>query len=543
MLHLLNKPVHIQLMKLVLILGAAALGLTAGRIIDTSFQRQASIEQLTHDAEQLLERVESVVDRTIVELMDLSLAGISKCEAEALSTARIAVFSRATLKDIQVRDANDRLACSASPTTAKIFSGIETRSRNQSVLLGIAENMPEGLLHLRWRSNPNTSLVAMVGMDSMLYDFFGKTTRDQSSVGIFLNKSLPIATFGQFQSIFKQPGGLDLKLSSERYPVRIDVFVPETAILAMMASSGHSWFVMLLAGTLAALSAGLGIYIATRPLDPVKELRSAILHDEIVPFYQPIIKLSDESISGCEMLVRWIKPDGTMVRPDLFIPLAESSALITVMTMRVMRRAIRELMPVMRVQKNFKLAINVSPNDFSSNDFIGSILNLLNEEGIDPSYIVLELTERQQLQDLAAFKVIADTVQRAGLRISIDDVGTGHNGLSTIQDVPANIIKIDKKFVDTVATNALSETIVAMLVGLARKFERTVVAEGIETRDQLEALKSQGVDEGQGYLFSPALDAMRFIAFYGSYNANQSSQSAVSKNQPTGPHKLRLRSV
>ena len=521
-----------KIMQAALLALTAAGGFWGGHQIDLAVERQSIVAALEQDGNQLLSRLELVIDQSHHELKKLAKLKLGHCSVDALAAARMTMLSRGTIKDIEVRSANGHLNCSTTISSAasveKLITNkaIELPDIKGEIFIGIAENKPDGLLQLRKVLETKTSLNAYVGLDSLLYSFFDPGVRDMASVGIYFDQTKPVAIYGEIQSIRKEAGGFDSDLRSTRFPLSVRLSVPEKSIahLAGTRRSLTEWLMAIAGCLLAGLGGYMTISTITRPPNPVKELAKAIERDEIVPFYQPIIKLSDESISGCEMLVRWIKPDGTMIRPDLFIPLAESSGLVVGMTLGVLRRAIRELSPVLSVQKNFKLAVNISPDHFSSPGFLASILDVLKEENCDPSHIVLELTERQQLQDLEAFKAIADAVQRAGLRISIDDVGTGHNGLSTIQEVPADIIKVDKKFVDTVASNELSAAIVAMLVGLSKQFGRTIVAEGIETRDQLEALLSQGVDEGQGYLFSPALNALKFTAFYGSHTLNAASR-------------------
>lgn len=514
-----------RLLQMTLVTLAAFAGFWGGHKIDKVIERQLVFNQLDHDGQQLLGRLELVVEQSHAELKKLSKMKLEACGADALKAARMTVLSRGVLKLIDVRDKMGTLQCSTTIGNTGDFSSSalhrasELADTKNEIFVGIAENKLDGLLQLRKDLENHHSAIAYVGLDSLLYFFFDPGIRSSASVGIYFDKSKPVATYGEIQSIRKEAGGFESNLQSARFPLSVRMSVPEKSIQFMAAQhqSVTEWRLAVAACLLAALGMILAVNLGIRPPNPVKELSAAIHRDEIVPFYQPIMKLADESVSGCEMLVRWIKPDGTMIRPDLFIPLAETSGLVVDMTMRIMRRAIRELMPVFRVQKDFKLAINISADHFSAPGFLPSILTLLKEEKLEPSHIVLELTERQQLQDLQAFLPIAEAVRAAGLRISIDDVGTGHNGLSTIQDVPANIIKIDKKFVDTIASNELSAAIVALLTGLSKKFDRVTVAEGIETRDQLEALKAQSVDEGQGYLFSPAIDALKFIAFYGAH--------------------------
>jgi c-di-GMP phosphodiesterase len=521
--HTIRKIINHKLVQLSLVAFASATGFWGGHKVDLAVERQSIITALDQDGSQLLSRLELVIDQSHSELKKLAKLNLGNCNVDALAAARMTMLSRGTIKDIEVRGPSGNLNCSTTISDAESFAkpnpnwAIELPDAKSEILIGIAENKPDGLLQLRKVLQSKASLNAFVGLDSLLYSFFDPGVRDMASVGIYFDQTKPVAIYGEIQSIRKEAGGFDSDLRSKRFPLSVRLSVPEKSIahLADTRNSLSEWLLAVAGGLLAALGSYLAISIFVRPPNPLKELASAIERDEIVPFYQPIIKLSDESISGCEMLVRWIKPDGTMVRPDLFIPLAESSGLVVDMTIRVLKRAIRDLAPIISIEKDFKLAVNIAPDHFSSPGFVPSILKVLEEEKLNPCHLVLELTERQQLQDLEAFKAIAEAVQRSGLRISIDDVGTGHNGLSTIQEVPADIIKVDKKFVDTVATNELSAAIVAMLVGLSKQFGRTIVAEGIETRDQLDALLAQGVDEGQGYLFSPALNALKFVAFYG----------------------------
>ncbi len=527
----LRKILGHRLLQLTVAAFVASFGFWAGHKVDLAVERQSIVEQLDVDGHKLLSRLEMVVDQSHSELKKLDRLKLGSCGLNALRAARKTILSRGTIKDIEVRDGNGNLRCTSLISNSAIIEtpisnrAIELPDSQNQIFVGIAENKADGLLQIRKVTANNLSLNIYVGLDSLLYSFFDAEIRDVASVGIYFDQTKTVVTYGEIQSIRKAAGGFDSDLKSDRFPLNVRLSVPEKSIQYLMArqQSLTEWLMAIAGCLLTTLASYVAVSTFLRPPNPVKELARAIERDEIVPFYQPIIKLKDESISGCEMLVRWLKPDGTMVRPDMFIPLAESSGLVVAMTLRVMRRAVRELAPVMATQKDFKLAVNISPDHFSSPGFLQSILSLLEDENTDPAHIVLELTERQQLQDMDAFKAIADAVQQAGLRISIDDVGTGHNGLSTIQEVPANIIKIDKKFIDAIVSNELSTAIVSLLVGLSNQFGRTTVAEGIETRDQLEALRAHGVDEGQGYLFSPALNALKFVAFYGSHAANDST--------------------
>jgi EAL domain-containing protein (putative c-di-GMP-specific phosphodiesterase class I) len=196
------------------------------------------------------------------------------------------------------------------------------------------------------------------------------------------------------------------------------------------------------------------------------------------------------------------------------------------MTERLMRDALAGLAAVLPARDDFKIAVNISPMHFLKDGFAASLEKLCAAEGLKPSTLVIELTERQNLSDFAKAASVAQALRALGVRISIDDVGTGHNGLSTLQDMPSDIIKIDKRFVDTVIENPLSANIITMLTGLARQLGRITVAEGVETPGQILAVTACGVDEVQGYHYSKPVPADAFIAWCTAY-AETLNASAV----------------
>lgn len=242
-----------------------------------------------------------------------------------------------------------------------------------------------------------------------------------------------------------------------------------------------------------------------RPIDPTRELRDAIRSKELQPYFQPIFSLGTGQTIGCEVLTRWVRADGSMVSPDRFIPLAEASGLIVPLTDHIVVASLSRLAAVLSRRPDFKIAFNVTPAHFISKDFLGTLCSAVDAANVDRGHIVIELTERQALVDPQEAAAQCRRAQGLGFRVSLDDTGSGHNGLSHVQELQLDIIKIDKKFVDLVCTDRAAITIIEMLVRLAKALGASTVAEGVETIEQYEALRDCGVDEGQGYLVSPAL--------------------------------------
>jgi sensor c-di-GMP phosphodiesterase-like protein len=269
------------------------------------------------------------------------------------------------------------------------------------------------------------------------------------------------------------------------------------------------WPVMAVAVVLGVL---FGVLLSrTRRMEgPVADLDRGLARGEFRPYFQPIFDLRTGQIKGCEILARWLREDGPIVPPMNFIPLAESSGRIEAMTWQILGRALADLQPHLRADKEFKLSFNVVPKHLLSEGFVGALRSTVAAAKVSTRQIVVEVTERDELDDLARAAAVVRELRDYGFRVAIDDVGVGHSGLSRLKGLGANTIKIDKFFVDTITMDASTTTIVEMLVALARDFHMTVVAEGIETEEQARALISCGVEEGQGYLVAAPLPFKKF---------------------------------
>jgi EAL domain-containing protein (putative c-di-GMP-specific phosphodiesterase class I) len=189
------------------------------------------------------------------------------------------------------------------------------------------------------------------------------------------------------------------------------------------------------------------------------------------------------------------------------------------MTWQLLGRALADLQPHLKADKDFKLSFNVAPRHMLRAGFVETLRSTVAAARVSTRQIVLEVTERDELDDLARAAAVVGELRDYGFRVAIDDVGVGHSGLSRLKGLGANAIKIDKFFVDTITVDASTTTIVEMLVALARDFHMTVVAEGVETEEQVRALISCGVEEGQGYLVAAPLPFAKFSELLASRRA------------------------
>ncbi|KGF62078.1 EAL domain-containing protein [Pseudomonas lutea] len=291
-----------------------------------------------------------------------------------------------------------------------------------------------------------------------------------------------------------------------------------TAVVAEpMTSLGTSFNRELLRALPTSLIIGLliGALVMTfmlRRRSPFAELQTAIRKREFVVHYQPIVALDSGDCVGAEALVRWIRPDGSMVAPDKFIPLAEDTGLILPITDQVIQGVVDDLESVLANNPSLHIAINLCADDIKTGRFIGVIESALHGGLIKNEQIWLEATERGFI-DITSATGSLKKAQMLGFNIAIDDFGTGYSSLQHLQSLPVNVLKIDKAFVDTIGITSASSSVITHIIAMAKTLNLEIVAEGVETEAQAAYLKAQGVEYAQGWFYSKALPAGEFALF------------------------------
>jgi len=230
------------------------------------------------------------------------------------------------------------------------------------------------------------------------------------------------------------------------------------------------------------------------------DLREAIERNALELHYQPIMNLKDNSISGFECLARWRHPVRGMVPPAVFIPIAEDSGLILSLGEWALREACRA---AAQWRGDLKIAVNLSPVQFSSPNLVETIAAILAETGLAASRLELEITERIVMDKTGSTPMMLRRLKQLGVRIALDDFGTGFSSLSYLRSFPFDKIKVDRAFISDLGAGAEHLVIVQAVVSIARALGMTTTAEGVEQAGQQEFLAALGCNEAQGYLFSP----------------------------------------
>jgi diguanylate cyclase (GGDEF)-like protein len=230
------------------------------------------------------------------------------------------------------------------------------------------------------------------------------------------------------------------------------------------------------------------------------DLRKAIAQDELEVYYQPLVNLEKNKVSGFEALVRWNHPTRGRISPGEFIPLAEEIGVINALGEWVLNQACFD---ATKWPKHIKVAVNLSPAQFRGGGLVFEVVNALAASGLSPHRLELEVTETIMLMDTEATLTILHQLRELGVRISMDDFGTGYSSLSYLRKFPFDKIKIDQSFIRDLSDAEDTVAIVRAVTGLGESFGMTTTAEGVETEEQLKRLRAEGCTEVQGYLFSP----------------------------------------
>ena len=241
------------------------------------------------------------------------------------------------------------------------------------------------------------------------------------------------------------------------------------------------------------------------------ELREAIEHGAIEPFYQPVVSLPQRDCVGLEVLARWRHPTRGLLGPDQFIPIAEETGMIADLSYHLLRQA---CLDARSWPSHLLLAINIAPQQFQDRDLAQRILAILAETGLSPRRLEVEITETALVQDLEAARTTLTSLQNLGVHIALDDFGTGYSSLYHLRELKFDKLKIDRSYVDTITMSEERAKLVDAIIKLGSSLGLVTTAEGIETDASVAWLSGQGCNFGQGYLFGkpmPKGEVMRML--------------------------------
>jgi diguanylate cyclase (GGDEF)-like protein/PAS domain S-box-containing protein len=247
-----------------------------------------------------------------------------------------------------------------------------------------------------------------------------------------------------------------------------------------------------------------------RRLERATDLRRAAENDEFFLEFQPVISLATGEVASVEALIRWRHPSAGVIGPAEFIPLAEETGLMVPIGRWVLRAACEQMRvwdATLPQSRRFPVAVNVSSQQLRESEFVDEVAAVLRDAGLAPSRLTLEVTESAMVHDLVQVRERLERLRASGVRVALDDFGSGYSSLGYLRGLPLDLVKIDRVFVGDLDLDPETPSLIASIVRLLQALDLDIVAEGVETSAQLEHVRALGVDWVQGYLLSPPADA------------------------------------
>ncbi|MDF3036945.1 MAG: hypothetical protein K0S28_2219, partial [Paucimonas sp.] len=258
------------------------------------------------------------------------------------------------------------------------------------------------------------------------------------------------------------------------------------------------------------------------------DLRRAIDRNEFVLHYQPKVSLPSGEVTGAEALIRWIHPAKGMVWPESFIDIAEDCGLIIPIGRMMLRQACVQAMAWRKQgMPPITVAVNISALEFRHQHFFECLREILHETGMNPQWLQFELTESVLMRNVDSSTSLLQALKEIGVQLAVDDFGTGYSSLSYLRQFPIDSLKIDQSFVREISSNTSNGVIVSAVIGMGASLNQNVIAEGIETQEQLAFLNAHQCNEGQGYLFGWPMPAEDFAKILVTQEQNRPDKSLV----------------
>jgi sensor c-di-GMP phosphodiesterase-like protein len=500
-----SKPSNLSILAVVLGIIAASVPV----LFFNAWLRGQGEDETAVTAAWALGYADTQIGQAVTAIKDLSANGIDSCRPAQIEAMRRAVLLSGPFKELMLIGQNGQVACTDSgvQTQQHVIASVAAADRDIMLeLVRIGEGSGRLLRVRKVGQADKPSIAAVIPAALLLPQVSLRGSRLNGAVRLIMPGGVVIGETGAEDPEQEQRHD---RLRSQPYGLTVTASLPAGGLIADQDALRR--IAMLVTGVTAIVILLFAVRRARQPAGGTAELAKAILADEFVPYYQPVVDIQTGKLLGAEVLVRWKRADGSFIEPAAFVALIESSGLSLDLTRSLMRRVRDDIGAAIGKRPRVTIAFNVAPQHFDDAMIINDIGTIFDNSQIKLTQIVLELTERHRIDNLTAMRRTIAALQGMGCKVAIDDVGTGHSGLSYILKLGVDIIKIDKVFVHALSSEGHSKTIIETLIDLAKNMRMEIVAEGVEDFDQVTYLRERGIAAAQGYVFAPPLPASSFL--------------------------------
>ncbi|WP_209003780.1 EAL domain-containing protein [Labrenzia sp. CE80] len=490
--------------------------LFAANMILNQYAESQAERELEAMGERYIQRADNAISSTVSALQRLDRDDIQTCDAEDRGLLQSVISSEGYIDAIGLVDRDGKRMCIV-PDMELTGEAILPILQQDGPLVGIGM-LDKSFLGARvavvsWDLGNGYRLFAEVTPVAIASDPGPEYLRAYRRVELRLGNDILWFETGGYNSESSNPdNAIVVQVLSERYPLEATLVAPKSAAiqvvhdLKIIAATACAAFALLFVA--------IGVWFSWRPENEANDdFIAAIRNGEFIPYYQPVMDIETGKLRGCEVLMRWRRPNGMIVSPGQFMEYAERNGHIFDMTRHLMEQTCEEVGKLYQENPDLKLSINLFAGHFRNRDVVNDIKSIYEGSDISFQQIVVEVTERYPLEDLELARKIIAELQALGVRVALDDVGTGHGGMAYLQKLGIDIIKIDKMFIDAIGDDDSSTTIVDSMVELADNLGMGIIAEGVEQEEQIERLRELGVTAAQGYYFAVPMPASQYLEF------------------------------
>ncbi|GGB43288.1 hypothetical protein GCM10011316_14110 [Roseibium aquae] len=494
----------------------AAAPLFAANMVLNNYAVSQARSEMEGMGQRHIQRAEEAISDTVTVLQRLDRDDVQTCETGDRLIYQKLVAEMGMIDALGLVDASGRRMCIV-PDIELTGDAILPSVRPDGPLVGIGmldrEYLGARAAVISWDLRDGTRLFAEVTPAVIASDPGPDYLLSYRRSELHLGDNLFWYGVGGYNSAATNPDDtIVVSIWSQNYPLRATVIAPRSAAIQVVQPLKVVAFLAFVG--MAVLFVAISVWFSWRPeTEANDEFVAAIKNGEFIPYYQPVIDIETGKLRGCEVLMRWKRPNGDVISPGQFMSYAESRGHIYDMTRHIMTQSCEEMGQFYSERPDLKLSINLFAGHFLDREIISDIKGAFENSNISFQQIVVEVTERHPLSDLDLARKIIAELQALGVRVALDDVGTGHGGMAYLQKLGIDIIKVDKMFIDTIGTDDNTSTIVDSLVELADNLGMGIIAEGVETEEQVQRLLELGVTAAQGYRFAPPMPAREYLAY------------------------------